>query len=157
MIKEKLLSIVLLELTSKIISSYVVNNSIPAGELPKLISDTHTVLTLISSDKTQNPAPVTTKKPAISINKSIQQDHLTCLEDGKQFKSLKRHLAARHGMTPEEYRSKWDLPPTYPMTAPGYSQARSALAKEFGLGRTAPKSIKPRAGFSARRKLSKPS
>lgn len=128
-------SIAYLELTAEIVSAYVANNPVPAGELAKLISETLSTLTTLSSGEEEVAAPVFTRKPAVPINRSVDHDHLVCLEDGKKFKSLKRHLLASHSMTPEDYRSKWGLPSTYPMTAPAYSETRSALAKGFGLGR----------------------
>lgn len=138
--------IIHLKLTIKIISAYVLNNSLPAGDLSKLISATHSTLMTISSDNSPKPTSDLKQKPAVSINKSVEHDHITCLEDGKRFKSLKRHLAANHGMTPEQYRAKWGLAPTYPMTAPAYSERRSAVAKETGLGRNSAKMDKaPRA------------
>lgn len=135
MIGQEEISIIHLKITTRIISAYVLNNSLPAGELSKLISAIHLTLTAISSNNTPRPICALKQNPAVSINKSVQHDHITCLEDGKRFKSLKRHLAANHGMTPEQYRAKWGLAPTYPMTAPAYSKRRSAVAKETGLGR----------------------
>lgn len=122
-----------LELTVEIASAYVANNPVPAGDLANLIGDIHRSLTTLGSENTE--APAVALSPAVPIKKSIQPDHLVCLEDGKKFRSLKRHLAAHHDLTPEEYRRKWGLPADYPMTAPAYSASRSALAKEMGLGR----------------------
>lgn len=127
-----------LELMGKIVSAYVANNSIPAVELTRLMSDVHSAIVLLSMDESEleeASARQVHLKPAVPIKKSLQHDHLICLEDGKKFKSLKRHIEAHHGMTPDEYRSKWGLPASYPMTAPGYSELRSTLAKESGLGR----------------------
>lgn len=124
-----------LESTVDIVSAYVAHNPVPAGELAKLISDIHSKLRTLTAGPPEAPSLAVTRKPAVSINRSIQPDHLVCLEDGKRFLSLKRHLQTSHGMTPEDYRAKWNLPPTYPMTAPDYSEKRSALAKEIGLGR----------------------
>lgn len=129
-----------LELMGKIVSAYVANNAVPAAELTRLMSDVHSAIFLLSVDE-RNIHKASTRqdqlKSAVSVKKSVQHDHLICLEDGKKFKSLKRHLEARHNMTPEQYRSKWNLPDDYPMIAPGYSETRSRLAKESGLGRAA--------------------
>ena len=122
----------LTELTSEIVSAYVSNNIVPASDLPGLIQNVHSAL-----GSTEGPAieePTEKQKPAVSVKKSLQHDYLVCLEDGKQFKSLKRHLKTDHDMTPEEYRAKWNLGPDYPMVAPAYAEARSALAKSMGLG-----------------------
>lgn len=118
--------------TGAIVSAYVKNNPLAAGDLPKLILDTHTALLELASPKpaaAEPPALV----PAVSIRKSITPDYLICLDDGKRFKSLKRHLATL-GMTPDDYRAKWGLPDDYPMVAPNYSATRSKLALEAGLG-----------------------
>lgn len=120
-----------LELTAEITCAYVANNSVPAGELAKLIGDIHQSITTLAAGEVE-PAVLT---PAVSIKKSVQHDHIVCLEDGKKFMSLKRHLSTYHGMTPDEYRSKWGLPLDYPMTARAYSEKRSSLAKAMGLGR----------------------
>lgn len=146
MVEQEDTSITHLKTAVRIISAYVLNNSLPAGDLSKLISATHSTLMAISSGNTPRPTCGLKQNPAVSINKSVQHDHITCLEDGKRFKSLKWHLAASHGMTPEQYRTKWGLAPTYPMTAPAYSERRSAVAKETGLGRSSAKMDKvPRA------------
>lgn len=122
-----------LELTAEIISAYVSNNAVPASELYNLIADIHKSLTTLASGEAEAPAEVLI--PAVPIKKSVHADYIVCLEDGKKFKSMKRHLATHHGLTPEEYRAKWDLPSDYPMTARAYSEARSAMAKASGLGR----------------------
>jgi predicted transcriptional regulator len=121
-----------IELAADIVSAYVSNNSVPATDLPTLISDVHTALVRVVGPGL--PAPVDTSKPAISVRKSITNDFIICLEDGKKFKSLKRHLRTQYNMTPEQYREKWALPPDYPMVAPNYAKARSNLAKQMGLG-----------------------
>src|SRR5262245_35855885 len=121
-----------IELTATIVSAYVSNNSVPANDLPSLIDQVHTALTRVSggrSDISSEPL-----KPAIALKKSITPDHIVCLEDGKKFKSLKRHLRTQYNMTPEQYREKWSLAPDYPMVAPNYAAARSQLAKQMGLG-----------------------
>ena len=119
-------------LTAEIVSAYVSNNSVSAGELPALINQVHAALTRVSSG--QGEAPSEPLKPAVSVKRSITPDYIVCLEDGKKFKSLKRHLRTQYNMTPEAYREKWDLPPDYPMVAPNYAAARSQLAKPMGLG-----------------------
>jgi predicted transcriptional regulator len=122
----------LVELTAEIVSAYVSNNSIDAGNLPALISDIHQALTRAAS----NMAPLEREdlKPAIPVKRSVTADYIICLEDGKKFKSLKRHLRTHYNLSPEEYREKWGLPHDYPMVAPNYAAARSALAKKMGLG-----------------------
>ncbi len=121
-----------IELTAEIVSAYVSNNSVPAGDLSSLISQVHTALTRVSTG--QGEMPIEPLRPAISVKKSITPDYIVCLEDGKKFKSLKRHLRTQYNMTPETYREKWALPPDYPMVAPNYAAARSQLAKQMGLG-----------------------
>ena len=121
-----------IDLTASIVSAYVGNNPTPAAELPALISQIHAALVRVSSgrpDATPEPS-----KPAVSVKKSMTADYLVCLEDGKRFKSLKRHLRTQYSMTPEQYREKWGLPADYPMVAPNYAVARSQLAKKMGLG-----------------------
>ena len=119
-------------LTASIVSAYVSNNIVPAGELPSLISHVHSALMNVSEGRV--PTVTEPSKPAISVKRSITDDYLVCLEDGKRFKSLKRHLRTRYDMSPDQYREKWGLPPDYPMVAPNYAQARSRLAKQMGLG-----------------------
>jgi predicted transcriptional regulator len=121
-----------IELTAAIVSAYVSNNSVQAGDLSSLISQVHSALTRVSSGHAD--APNEPLKPAVSVKKSITPDHIVCLEDGKKFKSLKRHLRTQYSMTPEQYRDKWSLAPDYPMVAPNYAAARSQLAKQMGLG-----------------------
>jgi len=122
----------IIELAAEIVSAYVSNNSVPSGDLPSLINDVHLALTKVGNGAVEAPAEA--PKPAISVKKSITPDYIICLEDGKKFKSLKRHLRTQYNMTPEQYREKWSLPPDYPMVAPNYAKARSELAKEMGLG-----------------------
>src|SRR3954462_9659966 len=121
-----------IELTAEIVSAYVSNNSVQAQDLPGLINQVHSALTRVSSGQAEPPSEPL--KPAVSLKKSITPDHIVCLEDGKKFKSLKRHLRTQYNMTPEQYREKWGLAPDYPMVAPNYAKARSDLAKEMGLG-----------------------
>jgi predicted transcriptional regulator len=121
-----------IELAAEIVSAYVSNNSVPATDLPGLLSEVHSALVRVSTG-----APVAAPeaaKPAVPPKKSITNDYIVCLEDGRKFKSLKRHLRTQYNMSPEEYREKWSLPPDYPMVAPAYAKARSALAKQMGLG-----------------------
>ena len=121
-----------IELTAQIVSAYVGNNSVAAHDLSVLINQVHGALTRVSSG--QSDAPSEPLKPAVSVKKSITPDYIVCLEDGKKFKSLKRHLRTQYDMTPEQYREKWGLPHDYPMVAPNYAAARSHLAKQMGLG-----------------------
>ncbi|MEZ5785282.1 MAG: MucR family transcriptional regulator [Xanthobacteraceae bacterium] len=121
-----------IELTADIVSAYVSNNSVSAGDIPGLINQVHSALMRVSAGQVE--APAEPLKPAISVKKSITPEYIVCLEDGKKFKSLKRHLRTQYSMTPEQYREKWGLPPDYPMVAPNYAAARSQLAKQMGLG-----------------------
>jgi predicted transcriptional regulator len=121
-----------IELTADIVSAYVSNNSVSAGDIPGLINQVHSALMRVSAG--QSEAPAEPLKPAISVKKSITPEYIVCLEDGKKFKSLKRHLRTQYNMTPEQYREKWGLQPDYPMVAPNYAAARSQLAKQMGLG-----------------------
>lgn len=123
----------LVELSADIVSAYVSHNALSASDLGKLIASVHTALVTLSGGS--EPEEVVELKPAVPIKKSITPEYLICLEDGKKFKSLKRHLRTEYDMSPEEYRVKWGLPPDYPMVAPTYSEARSRLAKTIGLGR----------------------
>jgi predicted transcriptional regulator len=121
-----------IELTADIVSAYVSNNSVSAGDISALISQVHSALLRVSNG--QGEVVSETLKPAIAVKKSITPEYLICLEDGKKFKSLKRHLRTQYNMTPEHYREKWGLAPDYPMVAPNYAEARSQLAKQMGLG-----------------------
>jgi predicted transcriptional regulator len=121
-----------IELTAEIVSAYVSNNTVPAGEIPSLISQVHAALSRVSGNS--GDAQAEPLKPAVSVKKSITPEHIVCLEDGKKFKSLKRHLRTQYNMTPEQYREKWGLGTDYPMVAPNYAAARSQLAKQMGLG-----------------------
>jgi predicted transcriptional regulator len=121
-----------IELTAGIVSAFVSNNPVTAGEIPALINQVHSALLRVSSGG-KDPA-AEPLKPAVSVKRSIAPDYIVCLEDGKKFKSLKRHLRTQYNMTPEQYREKWNLPADYPMVAPNYAAARSKLAKDMGLG-----------------------
>ncbi len=122
----------LLAHTSQIVSAHVSNNAVSNTDLPQLIE---TVFKTLSGLNGAPAEPEPELKPAVPIKKSITDDHLICLEDGKKLKMLKRHLATAYNMTPEEYRAKWGLPHDYPMVAPKYSETRKQLAKKIGLGR----------------------
>lgn len=121
-----------IELAADIVSAYVSNNSVPASDLPGLINEVHSALLRVTTGAA--PAAPEALRPAVPVKKSVTNDFIVCLEDGKKFKSLKRHLRTQYNMSPEEYREKWGLPPDYPMVAPAYAKARSALAKQMGLG-----------------------
>ncbi|HEY8162518.1 MAG: MucR family transcriptional regulator [Methylocystis sp.] len=121
-----------IELAADIVSAYVSNNSVPAADLPHLISEVFNALLHVGSNGVA--APAEPPKPAVAVKRSVTNDYIICLEDGKKFKSLKRHLRTQYGLSPEEYREKWGLPADYPMVAPNYAQARSNLAKQMGLG-----------------------
>ena len=123
-----------LELAAQIVAAYVGNNSVPQADIPRLISDIYKSLEGISTGE-QPKALAVEPKPAINARKSITPDFLVCLEDGKKFKSLKRHLRSHYNLSPEQYREKWGLPADYPMVAPNYAMARSSLAKRMGLGK----------------------
>jgi len=119
-------------LTAEIVSAYVSNNTVPSADIPALINQVHSALLRVSNGETQ--ASSEPLKPAVPVKRSINPDYIVCLEDGKKFKSLKRHLRTQYDMTPEQYREKWGLPHDYPMVAPTYAEARSSLAKKIGLG-----------------------
>lgn len=125
----------LLEFTSEIISAHVSHNSVAQSDLPQLIEDVYRSLSTVG-EKTDSKEKM---QPAVPVKKSIQQDYIICLEDGKKLKMLKRHLKTAYNMTPEEYREKWSLPADYPMVAPNYAEHRSNLAKKIGLGTRARK------------------
>tara|TARA_R110000868_G_scaffold250580_1_gene507140 strand:- start:50 stop:478 length:429 start_codon:yes stop_codon:yes gene_type:complete len=119
-----------LELVTDIVAAYVSNNPVQSGELPSLIQNVYETMVSLENPTFEEPE----QKPAISVKKSLTDDYLICLEDGKKFKSLKRHLRSKYDMTPEQYREKWGLPYDYPMVAPSYARKRSQLAKDMGLG-----------------------
>ena len=135
-----------LELTASIVSAYVTKNSVPIANLAGLVSSVHETLQKLATVAEPEPVAVT---PAVPVKKSVTPDYIISLEDGRKFKSLKRHLATHYGMSPEQYRAKWGLPADYPMVAPNYAATRSKLAKTMGLGRktgtsepAAPKEVK---------------
>ncbi len=133
-----------LELATDLVSAYVSHNSLPASDLPSLIEAVHAALRRVGGGAAEQPTEAL--KPPVPIRKSITPDHLISLENGKPYRSLMRHLT-KHGLTPEAYRAKWGLPPSYPMVAPNYAKRRSELAKALGLGqrrrRTEPSSAPP--------------
>ena len=122
----------LVELTADVVAAYVSNNVIQTGDLPGLIANVHAALGTTAQSEGESTEPAA--KPAVSVRKSVQENVLICLECGQKFKSLKRHLMTYHGLTPEAYRAKWDLPASYPMVAPAYAEKRSRLAKKMKLG-----------------------
>jgi predicted transcriptional regulator len=122
-----------LSLAVQIIAAHVANNRVDPVDLPKLINDVHRALANAGLSTAAPPRA----EPAVDIKRSVRNDHIVCLECGKHFSTLKRHLNTDHQLTPQEYRQKWGLPPTYPIVAPDYAKTRSALAKKIGLGRKA--------------------
>src|SRR5215212_10947292 len=120
------------ELAANIVGAFVTKNSVPRAELPALIASVHGAL--VDAGRGVEEPPAEELRPAVPIKKSITPDYVICLNDGKKFKSLKRHLRTAYGLTPDQYRARWDLPSDYPMVAPNYAQARSELATKMGLG-----------------------
>ena len=123
----------LLRMSVEIVSAYVSNNSIAATQVPDVINTVYGALNSINGQTVFESSE--SQKPAVSVRRSVNPDYIICLEDGKKLKMLKRHLRAAYGMSPDEYRAKWDLPSDYPMVAPNYALQRSAFAKKIGLGR----------------------
>ena len=121
----------LLTLTANIVAAHVSNNSVAVNDLPNLIQNVHSALTVISRSSS---APEPKPEPKVSIRSSIRPDYIVCLEDGKKLKMLKRHLMTHYNMTPDQYRQKWGLSADYPMVAPNYAEQRRSLAKSIGLG-----------------------
>jgi predicted transcriptional regulator len=144
----------IVSLTADIVSAHIANNEVTLEQLPGLIRDVHQALATVG----QTPAEPIKAEPAVDVKKSVFPDHIICLDCGASLKMLKRHLATDHGMTPEEYRAKWDLPPSYPMVAPEYAATRSQLAKDSGLGRRveAPPPKKPAKKSGAGQKVEAP-
>lgn len=120
-------------LTADIVAAHVSNNSVAVSDLPLLIQNVHGALVGLSQ---LAPEPIEKQEPAVSVRASVKPDYIVCLEDGKKLKMLKRHLMTHYGMTPEDYRAKWNLPADYPMVAPNYAEQRRALAHKIGLGTT---------------------
>jgi predicted transcriptional regulator len=123
----------LLNLTAEIVASFAGNNTVAIGDLPAVIATVFRTLRGVGQGEAEKPAEAPV--PAVPVKKSIGTDYLVCLEDGRKVKMLKRYLATRHGLTPEEYRRRWGLPGDYPMVPPAYAAQRSAMAKRIGLGR----------------------
>ena len=123
----------ILRMTAEVVSAYLSNNVLPAGQISEVIQTVHSSLNSLGTGK----AELTTEppKPAVPVKKSVTPDYIVCLEDGKKLKMLKRHLRSTYNMTPDEYRAKWGLPSDYPMVAPNYARQRSEFAKKIGLGR----------------------
>ncbi|RVH23329.1 MucR family transcriptional regulator [Sinorhizobium meliloti] len=121
-------------LTSRIVAAYLSRNAVHAGDLPDLIQQTYSSLSGTSPRHQTEPA-VEEQRPAVPIKKSVTVDFIICLEDGEKFRTLRRHLMAKYGLTPEQYREKWGLPADYPMIAPSYARQRSELARASGLGK----------------------
>ena len=134
----------IIEMTAEIVAAYVENNTIAMGDLPGLIQGVHRALISVSAG--QDAVEAAPKEPAVPVRRSITPDHLVCLEDGRKFKSLKRHLRTKYNMSPEDYRAKWGLAKDYPMVAPNYAKARSELAKQMGLGQGGRQAAKPKRG-----------
>jgi predicted transcriptional regulator len=126
----------LIELTAQIVAAYVGKSAVPQAELPRLIADIFTSLQQTLNGESAKEETVE-NRPAVNVRKSITPEYIICLEDGKKFKSLKRHLRTHYNLSPEQYREKWKLPADYPMVAPSYAEARSSLAKRMGLGQRA--------------------
>ena len=124
----------LVELAAKVVAAYTSNNPLPKSELPDLILSVHSAVERLGKKTETGVAQAEVKLPAVSVRRSVTPDYLICLEDGKRFRSMRRHLKLL-GLTPEQYREKWNLPSDYPMVAPNYAAQRSALAKKLGLGR----------------------
>jgi predicted transcriptional regulator len=121
----------LITLTADIVSAHVSNNSVAVNDVPGLIQNIHSALSQLG---TATPEPEVKLEPAVSVRASIKPDYIVCLEDGKKLKMLKRHLMTHYNLTPEQYRTKWNLPADYPMVAPNYAEQRRSLAKKIGLG-----------------------
>jgi predicted transcriptional regulator len=129
----------LIEITASLVAAYVGGNSIAASDVPALIRCVHGALASVGGEAETSAVG---KEPAVSVRRSITPDYLVCLEDGRKFKSLKRHLRTKYDLSPEQYRAKWDLSKDYPMVAPNYAKARSDLAKQMGLGQGGRKPVR---------------
>ena len=131
----------MIEMTAEIVAAYVEKNTISMTDLPALIQNVHKALVSVASGG--DAVEAAPKEPAVPVRRSITPDHLVCLEDGRKFKSLKRHLRTKYNLSPEDYRAKWGLAKDYPMVAPNYAKARSDLAKQMGLGQGGRQAAKP--------------
>ncbi|MEE2688176.1 MAG: MucR family transcriptional regulator [Pseudomonadota bacterium] len=125
----------ILRMTAEVVAAYVGNNTLPATQLPEVINTVYGTLNRVNGSSVAS-LNVQAQRAAVSVRRSITPDYIICLEDGKKLKMLKRHLRTAYGLTPDEYRIKWGLPPDYPMVAPNYSKKRSTFAKKIGLGRS---------------------
>ncbi len=133
--REELQEDLTLRMAVDIVTAYLSNNSLPAATIPDLIATVHGALANLG--RPSDEAVQSSRKPAVTVRKSVTPDYIICLEDGKQLKMLKRYLRSNYGMTPAEYRTKWGLPADYPMVAPNYAKQRSEFAKQIGLGHSA--------------------
>lgn len=143
----------LLNLTADIVSAHVSNNSVAVADLPALIGSVHASLAALGTAVAEPEAAQ--QEPAVSVRRSVKPDHIVCLEDGKKLKMLKRHLMTHYQLTPDQYRTKWNLPADYPMVAPDYAEKRRALAKKIGLGRK-PRIVAPKPAPAAPKKPGRP-
>ncbi len=123
-----------LQMVADIVTAYIAHNPLPSEGLPELIQSVHGVLRRLAEGRDEKTVDAASQKPAVPIRKSVTDEYIVCLEDGKKLKMLKRYLRTHHDMSPEEYRAKWNLPADYPMVAPAYARRRSELAKKIGLG-----------------------
>jgi predicted transcriptional regulator len=123
----------LLPMVTEIVAAHLSNNTVPVADIPRLINEVYGALTGLGQGNSSTMAAAA-QEPAVPVKKSIMPDHIVCLEDGKKLKMLKRHLRTVYGLTPEQYREKWNLPADYPMVAPNYAKKRSSLARQIGLG-----------------------
>ncbi|AZI37799.1 putative MucR family transcriptional regulator [Caenibius tardaugens NBRC 16725] len=142
------------ELTADIVAAHVSHNSVPISDLPLLISSVHAALAELGA--TPDNLAVVAQEPAVPVKRSVKPDHIICLEDGKKLKMLKRHLMTHYQMTPEAYRTKWNLPADYPMVAPDYAEKRRVLAKSIGLGRKPGSKVAPKPAPTAPKKAGRP-
>jgi predicted transcriptional regulator len=131
-----------IHLAAEVAAAYVANNSLPASDLPELLKTIHQSLRQLAGAEAALAGASHQQKPAVPVSETVHPDRIVCLEDGQEFRSLKRHLGKAHQMTPQEYRMKWDLPSDYPMVAPDYAAARSKMAKKIGLGQRRPQAKK---------------
>jgi predicted transcriptional regulator len=125
----------MVNLTARLVAAYVSKNAVPAADLPAVIGYVYAALTSLRMGFEKTPVAPPRPEPAVNPKKSVTGDYIVCLEDGKKFKTIKRHLMHKYGLTPDQYRERWDLGPTYPMVAPNYAETRSRLAKGMGLGK----------------------
>lgn len=131
-----------IHLAAEVAAAYVANNSLPASDLPELLKTIHQSLRQLAGAGAALAGALHQQKPAVPVSETVRPDSIVCLEDGQEFRSLKRHLGRAHQMTPQEYRMKWNLPSDYPMVAPDYAEARSRMAKKIGLGQRRPQAKK---------------